>query len=148
QTFTIAASDPVGFSNVQGFNILINSRFSGANACWLYFQPSSATQGTLYLANDNASSWTPVSIGSSATLSNSQCSFAANSVTVSSSQNTVNLRLPLAFMSGFSGAKNIYLRMMSKSGSDTGYQTGGTWTVNSTGGNPDFSLSVTPGSGS
>lgn len=150
QTFAVAASDPLGFSDLRFFNVLFSSGVSGSNACWLYFQPSGANQGTLYLASNDTSFWTP-STGAG-TLSNSQCS--ASGFSVSGSGSTLTLNLPLSFGAAWAGTtKNVYLRLVNNTGADTGYQLAGQWTIPSGGGGgapqaPTVSVNPASGSGS
>jgi glycosyl hydrolase family 123 len=147
-TFTITVSDPRGYAAVTGFNILFNTSVSGANACWMYFDPSSRQ---LTLASDDTSTWSAVSVNSAGTAQNSQCSIAGSGMALATAGNNVVLTLPVSFKSGFAGAKTIFLRGLNNYGGDTGYQPAGAWTVSATSATTTAAAPsgpVTPSSGS
>ncbi len=86
-------------------------------------------------------------LGSATTLQNSQCSLNVGTAWISTSGNTLTLNVTVTFTPAFVGAKNIYLYAVDGSGSNSGWQQLGTWTVAGTAGTPS-TLSVTPNSGS
>ena len=64
-----------------------------------------------------------------------------------SNGNTLTLNVTVTFQPAFSGAKNIYLYAVDVSGSNSGWQQRGAWTVTEPAGTPS-AVSVTPSSGS
>jgi len=150
QTFTVTVSDTSGYQDIKGFNILFSSNFSGANACWLYVQANSIG-ADVWLASDNASTWSDVGVsrdgGPDVAVENSQCSFSGSTTKAYfDGINTMTLIIPLTFTAKFNGTKSIFLRAVSNTGSDTGYQIKGSWTVNTSTAGPNFTFSVTPSS--
>src|SRR5262249_48564459 len=72
QTFTFAYSDPRGYAAIQSSQILFSNPFVTSGACYLYFNRAN---NTVYLTNDGGTAWqSPVTLGQSGTLQNSQCS--------------------------------------------------------------------------
>ena len=67
--------------------------------------------------------------GAATTLQNSQCSLNVATTTVASSGNTLTWNLPMTFKPAYAGAKNIYLLAADISGSNSGWQQLGAWTV-------------------
>ena len=126
QTFNFVASDVSGANAVSGINILFNSYFGGTNACWMYYDhPSNA----LWMASDDTSNWSAVSLGSSGSLQNSQCSVNGGAVSVTVSGNNLTLTIPIVFTSAFTGTRTVFLRALDNAGLDSGYQAKGTWVV-------------------
>jgi hypothetical protein len=143
--FQFVVSDTSGFADLTAMEIVINSNFSGAQACYLRYDPPS---NQLFLVNDAGNQFMgPATPGASATLSNSQCSVNVASVSVAASGNALTLAVLLVFTGAFAGAKNVYLWASSASGQNSGYQQRGTWTVAGVAGVPGV-VSVTPSSGS
>jgi hypothetical protein len=85
--------------------------------------------------------------GSATTLQNSQCSLNVAGTSVVRNGNTLTLNLPMTFQPAYAGAKNIYLYAADDSGSNSGWQQLGTWTVPGASATP-ATVSVTPSSGS
>jgi hypothetical protein len=142
QTFAFAFSDGKGYTAIVSAQILINTPMTGAAGCYLLYQRAS---NSLYLTNDAATVWqTPVTLGQSGTLQNSQCSVNAAASSISGSGNDLTLNLALTFQSAFAGSRGIYMEVYDGT-DDSGWQQRGTWTVPASG--PPSAVSVTPGSG-
>ncbi len=143
QTFSFVFADPLGYQDMAWQQIIINSGLTAAGGCYIYYSPSS---NQLYLGN-NAGSGTlgPVTVGTSGTLQNSQCSLNVGSSTATGSGNNLTLNLALTFESGFTGAKTIWADTASNAGLSMGWQTLGTWTPGAAG---PAATSVSPSSGS
>jgi hypothetical protein len=97
-----------------------------ANACMLYY--TTATN-QINLLNDNATVFQPASLGAASTLQNSQCSLNVAASTVTLSGNALTLNLAMTFKPAYDGAKNVYLHAVDISGTKSGWQPMGTWTV-------------------
>ncbi len=123
QTFAFTFSAPKGLANA---NVLINTSTNGRNACWFNY---GSAANSLSLASDSSSSWSYATLGSAATLQNSQCSIPAAFVTVTVSGSNVTLTVPVNFKTAFAGQKNIYLRVQDQAGTMTSFVRMGTWTV-------------------
>ena len=125
QTFTAVFSDVAGASDLQAARILINSSFSGTNACYLVYK---AGTGVLNLLSDAGALQSGIAIGSAGSLSNSQCTVNVGASSAVSSGNTLTLNLVVAFTPAFAGGQNIYLEAQSSTVVDSWLQMG-TWTV-------------------
>jgi hypothetical protein len=123
QTFSFTSSAPNGLANA---NVLINASASGQYACWFNYNPSTKL---LSLASDDTSSWAYSSIGSGATLQNSQCSLLVSGASVVTSGSNTTLIVPVTFKTVFRGSKGIYLRVQDLAGTMTGFVLKGTWSV-------------------
>jgi hypothetical protein len=128
QTFSFVFSDPVSYTAITSAQILFKNPLagSGAGGCYLlYYRPSS----TVYLTNDPATAWqTPVTLGQSGTLQNSQCSLDPLNSSVSGNENTLTLNLSLTFKPAFNGTKSVYMEVFDGS-ANSGWQQRGSWTV-------------------
>lgn len=130
QTFSVTISDQGGSADVHSMNLLFTPSAAGPNTCWLYFDKAA---GALWLASDDASSWTSRSFGSSASLQNSQCTVPADGFTVTynagPSGMDMLMTVPITFSSSFAGSKSIYARADNQAGLDSGYRNAGSWSV-------------------
>jgi FG-GAP-like repeat len=96
----------------------------------LYYSPASHQ---INLLNDAASAWATATTGTSSTLQNNQCSLNVAGTSATLSGSTLVLNLPITFKPSFSGTKNIYIYAADVSGTNSGWQQRGTWTVPSIG---------------
>ena len=126
-TFKAVYSDPNGSTDLNEILLQMNASQSGANACYVYYQP----QGNLlYLANNAGTAWmTPaLTPGVAGTASNGQCTLNAGSSSVTTAGNDLTLSVALSFSGTFTGAKNVYLYAAGISGQNTGWVKEGAWT--------------------
>ena len=132
QTLTFTFQDPNGYADLAVVNVLINNYLDGVGACYMAFAPVNATSGYLYLVDDAGdggyASGSPISLPSSSSLHNSQCTINGTGSSVSASGNTLTLTLAITFASGFSGNKIFYTAARSNS-QNSGWQALGTWNV-------------------
>jgi Metallo-peptidase family M12 len=147
QTFRLTVSDANGFGDLSSVQFTIGQSGASANSCNLAYGPP--TNG-LYLLNDARTAWMgPVKLGSSGSLSNSQCSVNMPASSASGSGTTLTVDLALSFTPSFAGTKNIYLYALDKANADSGWQTKGTWTIPGGAANQAPAVgTVTPSSGS
>ena len=138
--FTFTVSDSTSSANISGMSMLITtgSPANTANACYLAY---GAASGTIALYNNAGTVPSFKPIGSSATLSNSQC--AVGYTLAYPSGNSVVLQVNLAFAAAFTGAQSLYLDALEPSAS-SGWVSVGSWNV--TGGSP-IANSVSPATG-
>jgi sugar lactone lactonase YvrE len=139
QTFAFHYSDAAGATDLSTMFVWFNSAFSSAvSSCFVEYDRRS---NTIFLLNDAGAAWTSAAVGAAVTLSNSQCSINAATAGVTASGPDLTLNLPVTFVAGYFGSKNIYSYAAGTS-LNSGWQTLGTWTV------PLLSaVSVTPASG-
>jgi imidazole glycerol phosphate synthase subunit HisF len=146
QTFNLQYSDTAGAASLTQVWAYFNTTLANpaASACMLSYN---AATNQIDLLSDNASAWMPATLGAATTLQNSQCSLNAATATVVANGNTLTLNITVTFQPSFAGAKNVYLHAVDISGSNSGWQQLGAWTVTSTVGTAS-TISVTPSSGS
>ena len=140
QAFTAIYSDPNGASDLPNVQILFNTTASGSGACYVML-----LNKLLYLQNDGWTGWsTAVNPGTSAQVSNSQCTLSGTGSSYTFNGDTVTLTIALTFNSSFTGHKNIYLRQTPASGTATPWVQMGTWGALG----PASVVSISPNSGS
>jgi hypothetical protein len=143
QTFAFVFSDPRGASSIFSASMIIGTSAGAVSTCYLYFTPAS---NAIYLANDAGTAWlTPLALGQSGTVQNSQCSVNAASSSTSVNGSVLTVNLALMFLPSYNGAKNTY--MMLYDGQNSGWVQEGTWTASASSGTL-APVSVTPASGS
>ena len=145
-TFTLQYSDTSGAASLKQMWVYFNATLANpaTNTCLLYYN---APSNQISLLGDSGTVWQAATLGSATTLQNSQCSVNVATATVVSSGNTVTWNVPMTFKPAFAGAKNTYLYAVDLSGSNSGWQPEGSWTVTGAAGTP-APVSVTPSSGS
>ncbi len=142
QAFSLAYSDPLGNSDIAYVDILFQTAVSGPSACYATYAPSS---NVITLFNDAGTGIAgSATLGIAGALSNSQCTIAVGTSSVSASGANLTLTVALTFQPAFGGAKNIYMVVSSKSNATSGWQAEGAWTVPIS---PPLNLSVSPASG-
>jgi hypothetical protein len=145
QTFALKYSDTAGAASLLQAWVYFNATLANpaTNACMLYYNIAA---NQINLLNDTGTAWTPATLGTSTTLQNSQCSLNAQTATATQSGGTLTLNLTITFKPIFGGTKNIYLHAVDISGTNSGWQQLGAWTL-ATAGTPS-TVSVMPSSGS
>jgi hypothetical protein len=141
QTFSAVFTDPNGAGDLTTLEMLFNTKVAAAHACYVTYSP---VTNELYLTNDaDTGQSAGITLGTSATVSNSQCTVAAAGSSYTTSGNTATLNVELTF----TGTKpaNIYLYAGELMGSNTGWVKRGLWGVSA--GAPSI-VSLTPTSGS
>jgi hypothetical protein len=123
-TFTFTVSDSTSSANISGMSMLVTSGSPAntANACYLAYNVAA---GTIALYNNAGTLSSSKAIGSSATLSNSQC--AVGYTLAYPSGNSVVLQVNLVFTSTFTGPKSVYLDAL-EPGASSGWVSVGGWT--------------------
>jgi hypothetical protein len=146
QTFTLQYSDPAGAGSLQTVWVYFSATLANpaSNSCLLYYNVGA---NQINLAQNSGTAWTTATPGSAMTLENGQCSLNAAETTVMLSGNTLTLNLAMTFAPAYAGAKNVYLYAADVSGSNSGWQQRGAWTVPASSGTP-ATVSVTPSTGS
>jgi hypothetical protein len=145
-SFALVYSDTAGASSLQTAWVYFSSSLANpaVNSCLVYYNVAA---NVLNLAENNGTSWLTATPGASTTLQNSQCALYAAGTTAVLSGNTLTLTLSMSFFPAYAGGIDINLYAADISGSASGWQQLGTWTVPSTAGVPT-AVSVTPSSGS
>jgi hypothetical protein len=142
QRFSFTVSDAGGSSYIVAVAMLFAATFDTNNACSMVYD---RTRNTISLAFDNPANGAATLVpGTSAVISNHQCSVRGANTTVIAGTTQLVVTVDIAFNAAFFGAKNTYL-YAAEAFSNSGWVTVGGWTV--TGGSPT-SDSVSPASGS
>jgi len=126
QTFTLEYSDTSGEASLQVVYVWFNTLDASNNSCMLYYNIAS---NQIKLLNDAGTAWMAATPGGAGTLENSQCSLSLVSATVVPNGDTLTLSLPISFAAAFGGPKSIFMWASDISGSTSGWQQRGTWTV-------------------
>jgi hypothetical protein len=145
QAFTFVYTDSSGASDLASAQAIVNASNSGVSSCYVWVTPGT---GSIWLASDTETWPAGMTLGTTGTLQNSQCSVNVGSSIGALSGNTYTLTLAIAFQSGFSGAKNTYGLATDLAGLSSGWQPLGTWTAAGSGVAALHAVSVSPSSGS
>jgi hypothetical protein len=127
QLFSFAYSDQSGFADISYVDFLFQAQFTGQNACYAIYSPSSKT---ITLMNDAGnSSAGSATLGTVGTLSNSQCTLDTGASSASGSGNSLTLNVKLTFKPSFAGTKNIFTVSGNGNNVSSGWQFEGSWTA-------------------
>ena len=130
QTFTYSISDVNGYEYLGNIIFTINSSDSAVNACVFSFYPSG---NQIFLLNNADTAWLPpATLGSSGTLSNSQCQLSLSGSSMSGSGNNLTIMLALTFASTFTGIQNQYVLAADHAGNYPSIGPYATWTTEAT----------------
>ncbi len=142
QTFTLAVSDSAGTADIAGMNLLFSPSVNGTKACWIYYDH---LHKSVYLADDTATTWSYVGVGSPAPVQNSQC--AVTFVSWSDAGNVANFAVNVQFGTAWQSlnmSAGIWASAASQSGENTGYSKMGLYNVQTSGPVPDFTVTSSP----
>jgi Beta-propeller repeat len=129
QTFTLQYSDTAGAASLQLAWVYFTASLANpdSQSCLLYYN---VAPNQVNLLNDAGTAWLTATPGTASTaLTNSQCSLNVAAMTVTPNGNVLTVKLPMTFKAAFAGVKNAYLFASDISGSSSGWQQEGTWTV-------------------
>jgi hypothetical protein len=143
QTFTLLYSDPSGYTDINWVNLLFQTQINGQNACWVQYTRAT---NIIDLIGDSGSGSTSATLGTTGTLTNSQCTIDTGASSVSTSGSLLTLTVALSFKPVFAGAKNVYMGLFNNALVTSGWQSRGVWTA--AGSLPPTNVSVSPASGS
>jgi hypothetical protein len=134
QTFSFSFDAPNGWQSLTVVDVLMNNFLDGRNACYIAFQPSGASSGTVLLVDDAGDAGGPYSVLSlpgTGTAQNSQCSIAGTGSSVNGSGDTLTLTLNITFKPAFAGAKtsNKVFYMAAQDTVSSDWFAMGTWHV-------------------
>ncbi|HTB18416.1 MAG TPA: FG-GAP-like repeat-containing protein [Bryobacteraceae bacterium] len=141
QIFSAVYSDTNGAADVKDLIVLFNTTTTLAKACAITYVPAT---NRLHLYDDaGVQPSAGVMPGSSAQVSNSQCTLSGAGSSFTASAGKFTLNVALAFSGTFAGQQNVYLDAAGES-SNTGFVLKGTWTPSLT---PPTVVSFSPNSG-
>jgi hypothetical protein len=127
QTFALQYSDTAGVNDLRTVWVWFNETFASTSAysCMLHYD---RTTNLLYLVDPSGSFWDSARLGSGE-LRNASCVINLAGSSVVQSGNTLTLNLAVTFRWSFFGPKNIYMFASSQNGTNSGWQTRGSWTA-------------------
>jgi hypothetical protein len=111
---------------IKDVRLLVNSAVDGRNACYIY---ADAEHNTLSLVNDSGIGSTAVKLPNGGSAENSQCTVQASGSQISPDGTGVTVRFAITFKEPFRGDRQLLLFTSTGSGSDTGLQPRGKWSV-------------------
>ncbi|MDQ2842052.1 MAG: DUF4091 domain-containing protein [Acidobacteriota bacterium] len=126
-TFAFTYSDRLGYTELNGLNVLVGQTQSGVKACWIYASP---TNNSVSLADDSGSQWATIQIGSSVVLKNSQCQITGSDIQLNGQGNNLVMNITIHFNSSYTGTKALNMNASDKAGLSSGYSAKGSWTAN------------------
>ena len=138
QSFTATYADSLGAGYITDMYFLVNTNASSAaSACYVqWFGYGNA----LYLVNDGGTAWLgPLTLGSGATLQNSQCTLYGTGSSVNVAGTPATMTLNLSFTAAFAGTKGTYMSAVDSQGYYNAFQQMGSWTITATG-YPDLTI--------
>ena len=146
QTVTLRFSHPAGVQELGILNALINRALDGGTACYI---ACSQRDRVLYLVSDAGPTIlsNPLTLGATGSVSNGQCTIFSAGSSVSTTATELTLTLNVAFSSGFSGNRIIYIAGRTVAELNSGWQPQGIVAVPET--TPPFprSGSLSPATG-
>ncbi len=136
---TFVFSDPNGFADISGGQVIVNPTLTGAGSCYVQFTRA----GLIALAGDDGASTTTANVGQATFLQNSQCMVNAAASSITGNGNYLSLTLFVTMKTP--GVKNVYTSVSLNGGATSGYLQVGTWNVTSPASLTP--VSVSPGTG-
>jgi len=110
-TLQFRLTDPDGYSDLQSASVNITQgvQRSDSNACWVLFNRPA---NTLQLRNDGGSAWMSpaVALGSSGSVSNSQCTVWGAGAQAVGGAGELTLTIPFTFGASFRGTKTVHMQ--------------------------------------
>jgi uncharacterized repeat protein (TIGR01451 family) len=128
QTYTFTFTDTNGWADLSVLDILVNKALNAAGACYLAVVPASKA---VYLVDDQGDAGGPyasMTIPSSSSASNSQCTIIGTGSSITSTGNAVTVVLRISFTSTFGGNRVFYLAAGSTKG-NSGWQAVGSASI-------------------
>jgi hypothetical protein len=140
-TLTAVYSDANGVTDITAVRLIASGSLSGGYSLYGYYDRN---QNLLYLFNDAGTALVGgFAPGSSNVISNSQGTLNCADTTVTAGGTTLTVGWNFTPAASYGGVKNLYLAAADASGANSGWQTLGTWTINTINAAPQV-LSVTP----
>jgi hypothetical protein len=145
--FHVVASDPDGAADVAAVYVLVHPAPAVQSSCYMAYLPQS---NMVYLFADNSTAgWlSPVALGVTGAIENSQCRVNAGTSSVSTSGTQVIIDLDLTFKPAYIGTQGVYVAVQDRANVVAGWSLLATWVVTAATNRPPQPVSVTPGSGS
>jgi hypothetical protein len=128
QSFALDYSDTAAAASLGQVWVYFNATLANpaSNACLLFY---TLATNQISLLGDDGTTWQAATLGSAATVQNSQCSVNMAAATVVLNGNTLTWNLAMTFRAAFAGTKNIFLYAGDLSGANSGWRQLGTWTA-------------------
>lgn len=127
QTFRFVFSDSDGATDIVTTEGLIanGSDVIGVGACYFF-----ANGDRFWLRDDQHTTWMgPVTAGSLAVLTNSQCTLSAAGSSIALGGTTATMAVTVTFSQAFTGPKAVFMKATDRSGLTSDWIRGGAWTA-------------------
>jgi hypothetical protein len=120
QVFSVVYDEAAGAADFLSMQVIINGTLSGVNGC--YFGYDKPSNRFLLLKNDG-SGWMPGGplVGSTATISNAQCTLSGSGSSVSWTDTRLTVSYNMTFSLSFAGPKTIWTNAYSVTGLSSPY---------------------------
>jgi len=126
--FTTTYNDPNGYANLKWCFFLIGSSTALTNTVYLRYDQAG---NKLWLRNNNDTTWLGgYATGSANTIQNGQAILDCSQTTVTKAGNQIKVHWAIKFKGGYTGNKNLYLKVMDICGLSAGWTKKGTVTIN------------------
>jgi hypothetical protein len=126
QTFSVVVNDPNGPADLNNIQLQFNATQTRLSSCNVSYD---GYTNTISLYNDGGSGFVgTLTPGSSAQVSDSQCTLSGTGSSYSTLGNNITLTVALTFSATFTGQKNAYVYVQGYDGLNSGWQLEGTWT--------------------
>ena len=143
QTFTFSVTDGNGYGSLSELDTVFGNTVGSTYSCRVQFD----APNMLWLQSDDTTTWSSGTMGSAATLKNSQCTVNLAGSSVSGSGYVTNVAIALTFAPGYSGTKSIWALTADSAGAVANWATLGSWTI-PTAVQASLSVAVSPNAGS
>ncbi len=127
-TLTLVYSHPSGWAAIQSSEFIVNPRWESttrSGGCYIKYAP--ATGLFTLIADDGSSVAGSTAPGSSANISNSQCTLNAASSSATGSGNTLTIVAALTFSASFTGQRHIWMQAVDYNNLSTNWLVYGVW---------------------
>jgi hypothetical protein len=125
RTLVFTASIGNRAAPIAAIQAIVNSALSVVGSCFVAYD---ATANTLLLADDGGTGWSPpIPVGSTASISNSQCTVHGTGSLVSTGPGTLTVAIPITTGPGFDGSTLVYGLSLDAAGGSSQWQSVGSW---------------------
>lgn len=142
-TRTFVFTDADGADDIGVVNVLVNFYLDGRNSCYVAYD---SVGNVIYLVQNDGGTLQGLALPSAGTLSNTQCSIPAGSITAIKSGNTLRLIMTINFLGSYGGTRVVFAAARDRNGGNSGWLPVGQQTISTPTSNP-LPLSISPLSG-
>lgn len=129
QTYTFTFTDTNGWGDISIANVLVNQNLNAVEACYLAVAPAAKA---IYLVDDHGDGGGPfatITLPSTGTASNSQCTINGTGSSITNSGNILTLVLNMSFSPSFGGNRVFYIAARNNTTGNSGWQAVGSASI-------------------